>query len=74
MRTKSTGIACHLQCNPEVETAALLVRLHGGELALRKAFNEKLKAKRSRSRKRFQFWVNVAAEISAQQAPELPSR
>ena len=46
--------------------AAMLLRTEGAKLALKRAANERLGARRARSRRRFQFWLAVTAAIEAQ--------
>jgi hypothetical protein len=50
---------------PEGETARLLVVEHGLKVALRRAVSGRLAAKRARSRKAFQYWSAVVAEIES---------
>jgi hypothetical protein len=48
--------------NPLVAADALIER-HGSQIALRMAVKEKANARRARSRRRFQLWAAIKAEI-----------
>jgi len=50
---------------PEAETARILVLEHGLKAAFRKAAGERVAAKRARSRKAYQYWSAVEAEIAS---------
>lgn len=50
---------------PEAETAQILLLEHGLTAALRKAVSARVAAKRARSRKAFQYWSAVEAEIAS---------
>lgn len=50
---------------PEAETARILFLEHGLKVALQKAVGGRVAAKRARSRKAFQYWSAVEAEIAS---------
>ena len=51
--------------------AAILIAEHGNATALRQAQREQHNARRARSRKRFAFWVTVAAKIGDSRSTRL---
>jgi hypothetical protein len=62
----------------KLDTAvSILISEHGDDKAHRVALREQQNARRSRSRKRFAFWIIVASEIDARRLPKtapLPAR
>ena len=53
----------------ETDAARRLVLEHGREKALKLAVNNRMKARRARSRKQFQLWVAISAEIEHSGSP-----
>jgi hypothetical protein len=64
--TRVSAVSHRMQLNTAV---SILVLEHGGDKAHRVALQEQQNARRSRSRKRFAFWITVASEIDARRMP-----
>ena len=54
--------------------AELLMTRYGVEAALKTAVREKSSARRSRSRRRFQFWTAISSEIEARSHDNVSGR